>query len=75
MAFRPLEVSASACHPVTQSVGDLFHDLKARPAVWLWFGARPGGRLRFWSEAGWAASVLERGQLCGFGLGSMATMI
>ena len=28
MAFRP-------CHPMTQSVGDLFHDLKARPAVRL----------------------------------------
>ena len=61
MAFRPFgEVSASTCHPVTQSVGDLFHDLKARPAV----------RLRSWSKAGCAASVLERGRLCGFGFGA-----
>ena len=49
------QVSASTCHPVTQSVGDLFHDLKARPAV----------RLRSWSKAGCAALVLERGRLCG----------
>ena len=56
-----LQVSASTCHGVTQSVGGLesasntcaFHDLKARPAV----------RLR-------AASVLERGRLGGFGFGA-----
>ena len=53
----PAASSASTCHPVTQSVGDpentsntcACHDLKARPAV----------RLRSWSEAGSAASVLE----------------
>ena len=33
-------------------------------------GARPAPRLRSWSEAGSAASVLERGRLRGFGLGA-----
>ena len=37
---------------------------------WATLRARPAPRLRSWSEAGSAASVLERGRLRGFGLGA-----